>query len=94
MSRARPDLRGHLLGVGSGSFRLSGRVRLFLEVSCSPPRPPHGRKIRAWLPRPNLIHSTQMRHKSRFNGIMPAPRTDPALLFVVEQEEEEEDQTT
>ena len=46
-----------------------------------------------WLPQPNLIRSTQTRHKSRFNGIMPAPITDPAHLFVVEQEEEE-DQTT
>ena len=37
--------------------------------------------------------STQMTQRSRFNGIMSAPRTDPAHLFVVEQEEEE-DQTT
>jgi hypothetical protein len=34
-----------------------------------------------------------MTQRSRFNGIMSAPRTDPAHLFVVEQEEEE-DQTT
>ena len=80
----------YFLGVGSGSFRISGRVCLFLEVSCSPPRLPHGRKIQVGLPRANLIRSTQMRHKSRFNGVMPAPRTDPAHLYVVEQEEGED----
>jgi len=41
--------------------------------------------------KPNPIYQTS--HKSRFNGIMPAPRTDLAHLFVVEQEAEE-DQTT
>ena len=46
-----------------------------------------------WSRRAKLIRSTRKRRRSRFNGIMPAPRTDPAHLFVVEQEEAA-DQTT
>ena len=48
--------------------------------------------MQVWLPQANLIRSTQTSYKSRFNGVIPAPRTSPAHSFVVEQEEE--DQTT
>jgi hypothetical protein len=69
---------------GGGSFPRAGPVRLFLEPHCLPPFIRHGRKIQVWLAA-NLIRFTQTMRKSRFNGIMPAPRTDPAHLFVVER---------
>jgi hypothetical protein len=53
----------------------------------------HGLKMQVRLLQANLIPSTQTSHKSLFNGIMPARKTDPAHFFVVEQEEEG-DQTT
>jgi hypothetical protein len=95
MPLAHSDLRTFRCPLVPGQWRFSANWSSALIVGglLLAPLNSHGRKMQVWLLQANPIRSIQTRHKSHFNGIMLAPRTGPAHLFVVEQEEAA-DQTT